>query len=120
MGDFIRDAGWGIFPVLFFGIFGLVAAMRHAHGPRPDRLALVVGLAVATVLMGLLGSAVGVQTSAKGYASGNEPLFLFYIGIRESLNNVVAALLFATLHTLIATYGTHKMVRRNAERESTA
>ena len=112
MGMFVRDAGWGIWPVLFFGIFGLVVAIRHAAEPSRDRMALIVGLALATVLMGVLGAVTGVQASASGYVVADVPMRLFVVGLRESLNNMVAALLFATTHTLIGTYGTHKLVRR--------
>ena len=43
--------------------------------------------------------------------SSEVPMRIFLFGVRESLNNVVAALLFATLHTLVGTYGTYRLVR---------
>lgn len=117
--DFIRDAGWGIYPVLFFGVFGVVVALRHATEPRRDRLALVAGLAIATVLLGMLGAVTGMQTSAAGYsAAGTPPLHLFLVGLREASNNMVAALLFAVLQTLVATYGTVRAYKAELTREA--
>ena len=113
--DFIHEAGYGIFPVIFFGIFGLVVSVRHASAPTRDRVPLVVGLALATVLMGILGAVVGVQTSARAMM-GDTPIRIFLFGLRESLNNMVAAFLFATIHTLIGAYGTHKLVRAEAQK----
>ena len=117
MGNWVHEAGWGIWPVFFFGIFGLVVSTRHALSPTRERLALVVGLALATVLMGLLGTVTGVQASAAGYIVAPAPLHLFLVGLRESLNNLVAALLLASMQILIATYGTHKLVRRSVATE---
>ncbi|MBK6693135.1 MAG: hypothetical protein IPG50_13170 [Myxococcales bacterium] len=112
MGEFFRDAGWGIYPVMLFGALGFLAALAHAALPRRDRFALAVGLAVATVLAGCLGAVVGVQTSAAGYSlAGTPPLHLFLVGLRESLNNMVAALVFATVQTLIATCGAARQAR---------
>lgn len=111
MGMFFREAGWGIWPVFFFGVFGVVVALRNAVSPTRERFALIVGLAIATTLMGILGAVTGVQASASGYVDFDPPMRLFVVGVRESLNNLVAALLFATLHTLIGTYGSRKLVR---------
>lgn len=111
MGHFVRDAGFGIWPVLFFGIFGLVVALRHATSPSRERMTLVVGLAIATVLSGMLGTVTGVQASAAAYVDSDVTVRLFLVGLRESLNNMFAALIFATAQTLVATYGAHKLAR---------
>lgn len=120
MGMFIREAGWGIWPVMFFGLLGLVVATRHAIAPSRERMPLIIGLALATVLMGVLGAVTGVQVSASGYAVAEMSSRLFLVGLRESLNNMVGALLFATVHTLIGTYGTHKLVRREMAEQTAA
>lgn len=111
MGNFIRDAGYGIWPVMFFGLFGLVVAIRHATSPTRDRMALVIGLAIATVLCGMLGTVTGVQASAAAYVDAEQTVRLFLVGLRESLNNMFAALVFATVQTLVATHGARKLVR---------
>ena len=74
------------------------------------------GAVTATVLAGCLGAVVGVQTSAAGYSlAGTPPLHLFLVGLRESLNNMVAALVFATVQTLIATCGAARQARNENE-----
>lgn len=105
---FIRDAGVVIWPVLVFGLLGLALVAWHAAAPRRDRLTLIVGVAIATLLFGVLGTVLGIQVSA---SAGGE---FFLEGVRESLNNAVAALVFATLHTLGATYGTYRLTRQAA------
>lgn len=107
---FLREAGPGIWPVLLFGILGLVFVARHILSPSRERLPLIIGVATATLLFGILGAVLGVQMSAAA-AITDTPVQLFLEGLRESLNNVVAALLFALLHTLGGAYGTFRWVR---------
>ena len=112
MGMFIHDAGGVVWPVLLFGLLGLVASVRHAWAPRRELLAVVAGLAIATLLLGALGAVIGVQVSAHAAASAEASAEkLFIEGLRESLNNLVAALLFGTLQALVATYGTFRLAR---------
>ena len=69
--EFIREAGFGIFFVIAFGGASLAVALRHALAPRRDRLALVVGFAVLTLLAGLMGTVTGVQVSASAYGAAH-------------------------------------------------
>lgn len=108
MSVFIREAGWGIYPVLVFGLVGLVLALRHAAAPSKGQMALIIGFAVATVLMGALGTVTGLQASASHIGEVEQVGRTFLFGMAESLNNLVAALLFATAHTLVGTYGAYR------------
>lgn len=112
MVEFIREAGWGIYPVLLFGGVSLAVSLRYAIAPRRELLPLVIGFAVATVIAGLLGAVTGIQTTVRyvGEVAASER-WLFLVGLRESLNNVVAALCIATIDALLATAGAYRFVR---------
>lgn len=100
--DFVHEAGWGIFPVLFFGSASLAAAISYVRAPRSEWLAVVVALGVLTCLFGCLGTVTGMQAAARyiGVVPFEEK-WLFIVGLREALNNMVAALLIVSLDALV-------------------
>ena len=110
--EFIREAG---FPIYFVGAFGaasLAAALRYQQTLRRELFSVVVGLAVATILVGVLGTVLGVQTSARAIGQvDHEMKWIFLIGLKESLNNLVAALGIAVIDVLIATRGAFRAAR---------
>jgi hypothetical protein len=94
--DVIREAGWPIFPILAFGLASLVAGWRYARSGRRELVPLVVGLGAATLLLGIIGTALGVQLSASHI--GQVPpadRWIFLIGLKESLHNLTVAATFA-------------------------
>lgn len=42
--EFMREGGWGMFPVLLFGSIGLGAAVRYAIRPTPRALAFTAAM----------------------------------------------------------------------------
>ena len=116
MSTFIHEAGWGFWPVALFGAIALGVSIYYALRPAARLFALVVGSSVATVIAGCLGAAVGLQNSVrfiKDVAASERWVFL--IGLKESLNCVVAAFVLVCLACLITTVGAYRHVRR-AER----
>lgn len=111
MPTFIHEAGWGIWPVFLFGLISLVLSVMHAVSPRRELVPLIVGFGVATVLAGLLGTLTGLQRSAQ-YIHEIEQKWIFLVGLRESLNCLVAALVIATLDALTAAVGSMRLVRQ--------
>ncbi len=100
--DFIHEAGWGIFPVLIFGSASLVAAIGYARTARRDVLNVLLALGVLTCLFGLLGTATGLQASARYiHAVSLEEKWIFLVGLRESLNNLVGALLIVCIDAIV-------------------
>jgi hypothetical protein len=111
--DFIRDGGVAIIPVMLFGLASIVLALRYASAPKKGDLALLVGVGVATLLLGALGTVMGVQASAR-FLHQTPDKWLFVEGLREALNVMVTALVAITLQTIVATYGATKFARREA------
>lgn len=106
--EFIREAGWGIWPVLVFGSISLGLALHYAVRPRRSLFALVIGFSVATGLAGCLGTFTGVQNTVTNATN----TMIFFVGLRESLHNMVAAFVIITITCLLVTAGSYRMVRR--------
>src|SRR4051812_43750984 len=102
MPDFVREAGWPIYPILIVGALAVLVAARHALWPARGAGAIVAALAAATLLLGIAGTALGVQQSAGAIRDvAPEMRWIFLIGVKESLYNLVAATLLATLAALL-------------------
>lgn len=119
MVEFIEDAGYGIFPVFFFGGLALALGAHFLARPRSSTRSLVVGLSCATVLAGMLGTVAGLQTTARAIQSLSaapeaEFMRIFICGMRESLNSSFAALALAIVATLLATAGSFRLRRSQA------
>lgn len=119
MRDFIVDGGIGIYPVILFGLLAIALAARYAASPKKGDLALLVGVGVATLLLGSLGTVIGIQASAK-YIHDTPEKWVFLIGLKESLNVMVTALVATTFEVLIATYGAVKLARASASERAPA
>jgi 4-amino-4-deoxy-L-arabinose transferase-like glycosyltransferase len=112
MSEFIHEAGWGIWPVLLFGGVTLGLAAYFAFRPRRSLLALVVGFGVGTVIAGCLGALTGIQNSVYHIQELDAAQrWIFLIGLRESLNNLVLAFVIVCLACLAATVGGYRMER---------
>jgi hypothetical protein len=104
--EFIRDAGFGIWPVLIFGLATLIAAARQALTPTTTRVITTVWLMALTLVAGALGTAVGVQTSGRALLQvAPDERWIFFIGLQEALNNLVAALVIAAVSLLLLLAG---------------
>ena len=113
---YMYEAGWGIYPVLLFGAVALALALAHAVRPRRSRYPLVVGFSAATVLAGFLGTLTGVQNSVLYVSKVVESeRWLFLVGLRESLNNMVAAFVIVTVACLLVTVGSFRSEKRQEE-----
>ena len=115
---FISEGGWGIFPVLLFGLTTVGVSLAFAVSLRRELLPLLVGFGVATLLMGGVGSVVGVQSTLRSAAL--LPAFdaaEVAVGVRESLNVLLAALDLSLLATLVCSAGGFRLAWRGAARD---
>ena len=114
--EMLQEAGYAVWLVLAAGAVSTVLGARFAVRARREDLSLVVACLGVTLLVGCLGTAVGVQTSAAGLrdAAGDER-WIFLLGLREALHNIVLALGFALVSTIGLAIG---LARSRRARES--
>jgi hypothetical protein len=112
MSNFIREGGFGMYPVLVFGLFLVALSGWQIFRPTAERLPLIVGAGVATVIAGVLGTATGIRQAAIGIAPlPADQRWLFISGIGEALNCAVLALVLAMIATVLATAGSYRLAR---------
>lgn len=88
--DFIKMAGWGIYPVFIFGFSAVFVAVRHLMQQKKSQIVTAKWLMALTGMAGVLGTVTGLQMSSRHIHEIPEK-WIFLIGLDESLNNMVAA-----------------------------
>ena len=119
--QYVQDAGFAIWPILALDLATLALASYHAVRPRADLVPLIIGFGVATLLAGALGTVIGIQTSVHHIEKvAEQDRWLFLVGVRESLNNVLAALVMTSLAALTTSVGSFRRARVLAHAEGGA
>jgi hypothetical protein len=118
-----RDGGWGMYPILVFGLILIAAAIRYAVRPRQRLVPLLFGLGILTLASGALGFVTDLITVAHAIEKNPEFTaragFISIIGVGESLNTVAFALVFVTLAALVSCLGAFQIARtKNDEPEN--
>lgn len=106
--DCFHAGGWPMYPILILGVALLVASGRYAKQPGPGRLRLALDLRYATLIIGLLGTTLGLIHSLMGLSSlppGAPFLSYALLGTGESLNCIGFALTMVGWSSLITTVG---------------
>lgn len=105
--QFFREGGFGIWPTLLLGVTALSLAIHHALTPRPAHLPLLIGLGLATLAAGALGTCMGFMATFKyiQHVPQAEQGTIAMLGISESLTNVVLALIVCVLLPLLGGIG---------------
>jgi len=112
--DFFREGGWPMYPILSLGATALVLALVAARAKERAPLAPLVGLTVATVLFGLLGTALGVDASVEHVRElPPEQRWIVLVGFREALHCTTLALLLAIPTALVGTIAFHRPAPRS-------
>jgi hypothetical protein len=102
----IREGGWPMFIVLAVGVTSLTAAFRYSRDGRKDLLGLVLGLGAATLFAGLFGTVVGVMVSVEHVGElPPDQRWIVLLGLKESLNNLALATVFAFADALLVARG---------------
>jgi hypothetical protein len=78
-------------------------AAQYARTRDPDKLWRLIVLGLLTVVLGLLGTATGLQASVR-YIHDIPAKWMFLIGLREALNNFVLALCFVSIDLLVLAF----------------
>ena len=107
MGEFIEAGGLGMIPTLAFGLLFLAVGIAQALLPARRLLTLFLILGLVVFVMGVLGTTMGfIQTfMAVPKLPPAEQYGTMLLGLAESLHNLLLALVFVVLSTLILAGG---------------
>lgn len=106
------EGGWGMFPTLAFGLLLLGASVRYAARPDSRQVPLLVSLGLLTGCAGALGFVSGIIASFHAVAQvAAGERWIALVGVGESANNLVLALLLATLSMLAVVVGAWRLAR---------
>lgn len=106
--DFFRDGGFNMWLLLLSFIATVVLA---AGRKGDDRVAVLVGGCIVSLILGLLGISMGLIAVATNYQRFPEPLAALAQGLNELSNNGTFGALLATLQ------GMGAIVARSKSRE---
>jgi hypothetical protein len=103
-----QDGGWAMYPIFALGLLGTAAAGRFAWRGEHQLVAFLRWLALAVLACGGFGFVIGM-IKALGYIVSRVPpekqFQVLLEALKEALNNVSAALLFAVLTCLLTAIG---------------
>jgi hypothetical protein len=112
-GDFMREGGWGMWPVLLLGLVTLASATRYAI--RPERLCLrFVAVLWLTLLAAVVHATVTDLAAVFRYfedpvrAPDAEISRTLLIGLKESTRPAALGGIFLTLVPLLAAAGVYR------------
>jgi hypothetical protein len=131
-GEFMREGGWGMWPVLLLGLVALASATRYAL--RPERLCLrFVAILWLTLLVVIVHASITDVAAVFRYledparAPDGQMARLLVTGLKESTRPAALGGIFLTLVPLLAAAGVYREYYRDrpasrsrAERESAA
>jgi hypothetical protein len=118
-GEFMREGGWGMWPVMLLGLVTLASAVRYLVRPEryclPFIAALWVTLAVAVVHATVLDvAAVFHYLEDPGRAPDGHVARLLVTGLKESSRPAALGGIFLTLVPLFVAGGIHRTASRTA------
>ncbi|MFO0567640.1 MAG: hypothetical protein U0263_18425 [Polyangiaceae bacterium] len=107
MKDFFVAGGFAMYPILGLGFLLVAASVLQALRPGARYSRLVLALGTGTLMLGVLGSTLGVCLSCRyiHQVPGERQLGILAMGIDESLHNLVLASIFVVLSSLIFAVG---------------
>lgn len=117
--EFMREGGFGMWPVLVFGLFAVGAAIRYAWRPAPGRMGFVVGMvlttmsAVAHATWTDLGAVFRYLESPER-APDAELVRVLMVGLKESTRPGALGGMLITLALLAVSVGLHRAATRPA------
>lgn len=111
--EFMREGGWGMWPVLLVGLVSLAAAIRYAV--RPERLHFRFAAALwLTLLVAVAHASLTDVAAVLGYfddpgrATDSQIPRLIIMGLKESTRPAVLGGIFLTLVPLLAAVGIYR------------
>ena len=106
-GEFMREGGWGMWPILLLGLASLAGAVRYASRPERQSLRFVTALWL-TLLVAVVHASITDVAAVCGYfqdpGHALDPRTVL-IGLKESTRPAVLGGIFLTLVPLLAAVG---------------
>lgn len=105
--DFMRLGGFTMWPILALGLATIATSARFAARPERTHARLPRALGRLTLLLGLMGTALGCVVTL--VSMGNVPpddRFFAMVGVGESLTNLTLALGLVVVSAAIGVVGT--------------
>lgn len=118
MTTFLEEAGFVAWPLLVLAAVALWQSIRYLGTARTRHLAAASGAALLSLFLSGLGVVVGFQYSVAAAASAGAATNLVLLGLAESLNGAVLALLTCLLATLLLSIGAYRSGARPHPAES--
>ncbi len=111
--DFYHAGGMGMYPVTLFGFLLVVSCVLYTLRFRPHHARLAKILAGTTLMAGMLGTVTGICNSAFYLRKVEvaKQLEIFTLGLQESLHDLILALVFVIIASLIASVGVLREAR---------
>ena len=112
---YLNEAGPLIWLVLVAGIVALVMAALYAANRQRRQASAALAATAGTVIVALIATVTGFQRAVGPLGQvAAEERWIYLIGLQESLNNVVVALVLAFLVTVLLAIGTWRRDPRAA------
>lgn len=107
MATFFQEGGFGMYPTLAFGLLLLAVGVVWALKPERKLINLFIILGIVEFLSGSLGTVMGVVTTFLyvSRAPAAQQYVTTLLGLAESLHNLVLAMVFIVLSTLVLAVG---------------
>jgi hypothetical protein len=118
-GEFMREGGWGMWPVMLLGLASLAAAIRYALRPEKQWLRFVAALWL-TLVVSVVHASITCVAAVFGYFQDPGRALdarTLLIGLKESTRPAVLGGIFLTLVPLLAAAG---LYREGASRPAAA
>ena len=105
--DSFHEGGWPMFPILVIGALLVISAGRYVLNPEPRYLPVVKTLSGATLVLGVLGTVLGVIHSLSGIheVPPDMAVKLSLMGSGESLNNLALSLFMVFFASVLTAVG---------------
>ena len=104
-----RDGGWGMWPVLVFGLLAVVAAARFAWRGEHRLTPFVRWMTATTLSSAVLGFAMAMMAVFNYLVTrrpeGDQLITILFEGTKEALNCITFGLLMTTLTCLLLAVG---------------
>jgi hypothetical protein len=112
-GEFMREGGWGMWPILLIGLVTLASATRYAI--RPERLCVRFVAALWLTLLVAVVHATTTDLAAvfryfedEGRAPDSQITRLLLVGLKESTRPAALGGIFLTLAPLLVAVGIYR------------